>query len=339
MKHTLIWGLLAASLCAASCAQEPTENVGELNKAVFEAWIQTHKEASWQETELGSWIISMEEGDVENKSVASIDDNPYLRIRYTVTDVNGKVSETTDEAISKRIGKYDKRSWYGPRFTYRAENNTYVGIEEIFAKMGVGGHFKAVIPGWLLTTTRRDNKQAYLNAMTSSTAAAIYDVTIEESVKDVNAWELNVLKERIGAEIDKVDTLADGVFYIQDKVSDKPDTTFAKDAKVYINYICRRIDGVGIDTNLADSAKVFGGSADGKAKLINWGEKATDLTMGTDKSTVVAGFSYGIFNMKPHEKGRVYMTSTNAYDKTGSGTYIPAYCPIYFELEMVDNNE
>lgn len=337
MRNKLIWGLVAASLCAVSCAEDPSENIGELNKAVFDAWIQTHKEAGWQETELGSWIITLDEGDIENQSIASVDENPYLRITYTVTDVNGKVTETTDEAVSKRIGEYSKRNWYGPRFTYRVDNNTFAGVEEIFGKMGIGGHFKAVIPGWLLTTSRHDSKEAYIKAMTSSTAAAIYDVTIVESVKDVEEWEMNVLKERMGADWDKADSLTTGVYYVQDKASDKPDTTFDNSASVYINYICRRIDGTGIDTNLADSAKVFGITADGKARLINWGEKATDLTMGSDKTTVVTGFSYGIYHMKPHEKGRVYMTSGAAYGSSGSGSAIPAYCPIYFELEMVDN--
>lgn len=339
MKNKLVWGLLAASVLAASCAEDQTENVGELNKAVFDAWIQTHKEASWQETALGSWIISMEEGDVENQSITSIDDNPYLRIEYTVTDINGNVTETTFESVAKRLGKYEKRNYYGPRFTYREKNNTYAGIEELFSKIGVGGHFKAVIPGWLLTTKRQNSKEAYIKAMASSTAAAIYEVSVVESVKDVEKWELDRLKEKIGADWDRADSLTTGVYYVQERASDKPDTTFENSASVYINYICRRIDGQGIDTNLADSAKVFGITADNEPRLINWSENATGLTMGTDKNSVVTGFAYGIFHIKPHEKGRVYMTSSNAYGSSGSGNAIPAYCPICFDLEMVDKKE
>lgn len=336
MKNsTIVWAAIAA-LTLSSCAQEAANKTGELNRSAFEAWVSLNKESNWTETELGSWIISLTPGDIKNKPLASVEDNPYLRLEYTVTSLDGTVEETTSEVVSKRIGKYDKRNYYGPMFSYRAYNNTYAGIEEFLAQMGVGGKCRAVVPGWLLTTSRYDTKQEYIDAMSTSTAAKIYDFTVVESVKSTEDWEMGLLKKTMGKEWDKADSLTTGVYYVRDKASDKPDTTFSASAEVYINYICRRIDGTGIDTNVADSAKVFGCSATGKPVLINWGEKATDLTMTSKKNSVIAGFAYGIYHMKPHEKGRVYMTSSAGYSSKGSGSAIPAYSPIYFEIELVD---
>ncbi len=335
MKNTFIW-LTASVLLVASCAKEGSSDTGELALKEFNAWISVNKESSWKETELGSWIISMDPGDVTSQSVSSIDDNPYLRLEYTVTSLDGTVSETTSEAVSKRIGEYDKRTYYGPKFSYRGQNSSYAGIEELLSQMGVGGKCKVIVPGWLLTTSRYSSKEDYISNMSSSTSALIYDFSIAESVKDVTEWEMELLKKAMGADWDKADSLTTGVYYVQDVASDKPDTTYSSSAEVYINYICRRIDGTGIDTNLADSAKVFGGTATGDPVLINWGDNATSLTMTSSKSTIVNGFAYGIYQMKPHEKGRVYMTSANAYSSSGSGTAIPAYCPIYFEIELVD---
>lgn len=338
MRHYTLLGLGITSLLLVACAQQQADKIGRLNNMEFEAWVEMNKDNSWKETELGSWILYMDKGD-EGKSVSSIEDNPYLRLEYTVTDLDGTIVETTSEAISKRLREYDKRNYYGPLFSYRGSNSTFAGIEELFSVMGIGGKCKAVIPGWLLTNSRYDTKQQYIDAMSSSTDARIYEFSIVESVKDTEEWEMELLKKTMGSEWEDADSLTTGVYYVQDKASDKPDTTFTSTAQIYINYICRRIDGTGIDTNIADSAKVFGCTASGEPLLINWGEEATDLTMTSDKSKVVKGFAYGIFNMKPHEKGRVYMTSTSAYGASGSGSAIPAYCPIYFEIEIVDKDE
>ena len=335
--RAIIWGLAALAVVS-SCAKSTKNLSGELAQREFEAWLSINGQADWEETELGSMIISLSPGDVENQSVKDIEENPFLRLEYTVTDLEGHVSETTDEEVSKRLGKYDKRNYYGPQFSYRGSNNSYAGIEELLERMGVGGHCKAVIPGWLLTTSRYSSKQKYLDAMTEISDPKIYEFTIVESVKDSKEWELNLIKNTLGEEWDKADSLAPGVFYVQDRPSDKPDTTFTSGSEVYINYICRRIDGTGIDTNIADSAKVFGGSASGKPVLINWADNATEITMTSDKSSVITGFAYGIFNMKPHEKGRVYMTSSYGYP-SGSGTFIPSFCPIYFEIEFTEEED
>ena len=61
--------------------------------------------------------------------------------------------------------------------------------------------------------------------------------------------------------------------------------------------------------------------------------------MTSNKSSVVSGFAMGIFHMRPHEKGRVYMTSDYAYGSSGSGSHIPGFCPIYFDLEFTDKPE
>lgn len=338
MKNTTIW-LYVAALVMSSCAKQASSNIGVLAQSEFEAWVALNKESTWEETPLGSWIINFTEGDTKNNSVADVEENPYLRLEYTVTSLDGTISETTSEVISKRIGKYDKRNYYGPQFSLRKGNNTFAGIEELLGKMGVGGQCKAIIPGWLQTNSRYTTKDQYVAAMSKSTKALIYDFTIVESVKDTEEWEMALLKKRMGKEWDSADSLAPGVYYVQDKASDKPDTTFTSSAQVYINYICRRIDGTGIDTNLADSAKVFGGTATGSPVLINWSDTNTGLTMTSNKTSVVKGFSIGIYNMKPHEKGRIYMTSSYGYGASGSGSAIPAYSPIYFEIEMTDKDE
>ena len=47
-------------------------------------------------------------------------------------------------------------------------------------------------------------------------------------------------------------------------------------------------------------------------------------------------FFKSLFHMHAHEKGRAYLTSTNAYSSSGSGNTIPGFCPLIFEIEFVD---
>ena len=332
----------AAILCLGSCASETVTNYGELTVNTFNAWVEKNRQAEWEETSLGSWVVEWDKGDVESNPVKTYEEYPYVRLDFTISDLNGTVGSTSDENLAKQLGTYDKRSYYGPDMTAREPSVMYAGIEEVLNQMGVGGHCKVIIPGWLLTGSRYDSREGYIDAMTELKSAKIYEFTVRELVEDTALWQMERLKEKMGDDWERADSLAEGVYYVQDQPSDKPDTTFASGNSVYINYICRRIDGTGVDTNIADSAKVFGcysSSSTYEPVLINWADTATEITMTSNKSNVISGFAMGIFNMRPHEKGRVYMTSDYAYGSSGSGSHIPGFCPIYFELEFVDEPE
>ena len=158
-------------------------------------------------------------------------------------------------------------------------------------------------------------------------------------IPDIDAWEKSFIKTTLGDELAKADSLADGVFYVCDKPADSEED-FTTGDEIYINYICRRmLDGKGVDTNIADSAKVFGtykSTATYGPVLINWASEASEITMTSSKTSVVNGFSAALFHMHAHEKGRAYLTSTNAYSSSGSGNTIPGFCPLIFEIEFVD---
>lgn len=341
MKYRILTAA-AAAVILSGCAQKSADNSGELSKMAFEAWATCNKEAGWTETELGSWIIEFEAGDTEKNPVGDAESHPYVNICYTISSLDGTINSTSDELIAKRLGTWKKNNYYGPRISNRKDNGTYAGIEEMFSMMGLGGHCRVAIPSWLLTNNRYDSKEKYVANNSSDAKHMIYDFTIEEYITDIEEWEKARIKSALGSDFSKAKEIADGIWYIQDRVSDAPDSVFANDATVYINYNCRRIDGTGVDTNNADLAKDFGTySSTGTygPVQINWAEKAEDITMGSSKSSVVNGFKQGLFVMKPHEKGRVYMTSTDAYKSNGSGSAIPGYCPIYFELEFIDKED
>jgi FKBP-type peptidyl-prolyl cis-trans isomerase len=61
--------------------------------------------------------------------------------------------------------------------------------------------------------------------------------------------------------------------------------------------------------------------------------------MGTDKSTVIAGFAKTLWEMKAMEKGVGVFYSNLGYSYSGSGSSIPGYSPLIFEIEIVAKPE
>lgn len=338
MKNTVKILLLVAVACLAGCAKTPQTNYGKLAQMEFDAWISINKQAGWQETALGSWITDYTDNP-SGAPLGTLDEHPYMRISYTVTALDGTVNSTTEMLVAQKIGSYKQQYYYGPQVNYRGTNSIYAGVEEAIAELHEGGRCRVIVPGWLLTHNRYSTKQKYLDNMTDVVAPLIYDVTVVDVIEDIDAWELDMVKAALGADFAKADSLAEGVYYLCDRQADTEEDFDSSD-DVYINYICRRlIDGQGVDTNMADSAKVFGiykSDATYGPSLINWADSASGLTMGSSSTSVISGFSTALFHMRAHEKGRAFMTSSQAYSSSGSGNPIPGYSPLIFEIEMVD---
>ena len=72
---------------------------------------------------------------------------------------------------------------------------------------------------------------------------------------------------------------------------------------------------------------------------INWGEEYTDITMGSNSSSVISGFALTLWQMKAMEKGVGVFYSDLGYGYSGSGSSIPGYAPLIFEIELVGKPE
>ena len=61
--------------------------------------------------------------------------------------------------------------------------------------------------------------------------------------------------------------------------------------------------------------------------------------MGSDKTTVIGGFALTLWQMRPMEKGVGVFYSNYGYQYSGSGSSIPGYAPLIFEIEIVEKPE
>ena len=354
MKKTILYLSLAA-LVLAGCAKTPKAGTNDDNKRFFESWVQVYHPHAVR-TSLGAYILSDTPGT--GTAAGTPESNPFVRVSYTIRSLSGTIQGTTDEDLSKQIGYYttneSKNPYYGPIVWARGANGQAAGVEESVAQMSVGGRRTVAIPGWLLGYDSSSSApilystaEDYEKKVAGSTPL-IYEIKLEEVIPDIQKWQIDsvgryVARNFPGSSVK--DSVKLGFYYFQ---TGAPSSTekFKSDTTIYINYIGRRLDGSVFDTSIADTAKFYGIYSASRTYgpcAIDWyntDETYKDITMRTagssSSSSVITGFSFGLDQMHPHEKGSAIFISDWGYAAKGSGYAIPTYSPLRFDFEVVD---
>lgn len=331
----------------AGCAKTPETTPNDAAKKYFDSWIMlNHPDAV--PTELGSYILSEEPGT--GAAAGKADDNLYVRLNYTNKKLDGAIQNTTYAKTAQQLGTYVETDYYGPLILLRAEGNVAVGFEELLERMKVGGKIEAAVPGWLSGLKTYSNKEDYLNNVTGTDY--IYSIELTDVINDIVKWEVDSLVRYMQAnypEVNPADTVSTeeyngkkyGFYYIQQKPTDLPDSTYKSSTKVYLNYTGRLLNGQVFDTTIEKVAKdsgIYSKSKTYQPTYVTWDEDDYDtITMGSSESDVIDGFKFALFQMQPHEKGIAIFYSAYGYQEDGSGNTIPGYSPLIFELELVDS--
>ena len=70
---------------------------------------------------------------------------------------------------------------------------------------------------------------------------------------------------------------------------------------------------------------------------INRNSDYTKITMG-GSSSLKKGFAYAVYRMHHGEEGTAVFWSDLGYGAGGSGSSIPAYSPLRFDIEVLEND-
>ena len=317
----------AAACLIASCAKSETTGVNDANKRYFDAWLKINHPDAVRDG-LGIYIIDETVGT--GKEAGSAEDYPYALVSYTTTDLEGTVSETTEAKVAQQIGTYDATKYYGPVIRLRNSTAMTAGQEMTLNPMRVGGTRKAVIPGWFnTTTTRATTEDGYLENVTGDNV--ILTLTLHDVIKDLSEWQIDSISSYLAHNYPSpVDSTKYGFYYIQTKAPD--DTTpFASEAKVYVNYTGRLLNGTVFDSSDEKTMKDAGLHKAGKTY------SPLSVTMKEDYTEieeVIPGFALCVSNMKKGEKGTCIFYSELGY-KGSAQSNIPAYSPLRFDVEML----
>lgn len=340
-KHLLI-SLALIGLLAGACAKSSTSTTGQTAQEYLKLWIDKYHPGTTA-NEDGLYILQ----DVPGTGEAWNSEKAYVLVNVTIRTLSGTVSTTTNEKLSQQLGTYVKGYYYGPKYQMLGFGTSYAGVDALLKGMKIGGTRTAVVPAWMLTTSRYDTQKEYLDACTSS-SHLIYEITLEGQTDNPDAEAASYLekyvRETYGADIKPVSYVsgeqADTTFwFVSDTTAFAGTEHLASDASVSLNYTGILLpDGSVFDTTVEKVAKdagIYQASKTYKAQTVQFASSYDSITLG-GSSSLINGFKGGLSLM--HWKGQkaaILFTSKHGYSSSGSGYVIPGYAPLLFELEIL----
>ena len=326
---------IALTLCAAAtltgCARSSADTTADDNKEYFDAWRSINYPDA-QKKGLGIYILP--DREVAGSGAAWNRNLPCSFVSYTIQSLSGAVSYNSEEAMARQLGTYDKADYYGPQVVLTGTGVSYAGLDELLDGMKVGGSRTAIIPSWLMTTSRYDTEEEYI-AHIGSASSAIYTITLHGQTSDIKQWAYTTLQDYTQREWAVSDTTTTGVFF--KSFTPEASEAVASDSTVYVNYTGRRLDGQVFDTTIEKVAKDNNIYVSGKTYApvpVVWNETATEITLN-GSTIVTTGFAEGLYQMHQDEKAAFAFTYDKGYGTSGSGTLIPGYASLIFEVELV----
>ena len=345
---------IAAAMLLAGCAKTVVPGPNEANKRYFDAWMHINHPSA-EPTGLGIYIIEEKEG-----TGATVTDNGFVLVDYKISSLEGDISSYSEEITAKQLGDYDITEYYGPKFWTTFKTTIQAGVGDALYGMKAGGYRKVIVPSWLMTMNKFDTAEEYLDYYdeddSPSYSSAIYEFTVRDFTENMDKWQTDSIvrffgndkvmiagkpADQVFAGMSEADSVKTGFFYKQ-LAAPVDTTTFKKDTTVYINYTGKLLNGLVFDTNIERVAKdnnLYSSSKTYEPMLINWGEKYEDLTMTSSKSSMISGFAMTLWQMRAMEKGVGVFYSNYGYGNSGSGSSIPGYAPLIFEIELVAKPE
>lgn len=333
---------MAAALAFYGCAKAVKVGPNDANKRFLDAWMEVHY-PGLDTTGLGIYILHETEGDG-----TLVEEGGFAVVDFITKDLEGNISAYTDKQTAKQLGKYDTTYYYGPKVWTTTKGTIQAGLAEALYGMKVGGSRKVIIPSWLMTYKTYDSVEDYLNppkkkkddeATTTGYANTVYEFTVRDFVKDIYALEIEKIGDYFTANPDLGMTVADSLqygFYYKQLQAPADTTSFPKDTTIYINYTGKLLNGLVFDTTDERTAKdngIYSSSKKYEPVSVTWGEEYTDIKMGS--STIIGGFGLTLWQMRAFEKGTGIFYSPLGYSYSGSGSSIPGYAPLIFEIEIV----
>lgn len=334
---------MAAALClmAAGCAKESTWNTGQKAQAYLTMYMEKYY-PDVRPNEDGLYILDEKEGTGK----AWHPDSTFIYAEYTIRTLDGSISSSTDAKIARQLGTYDSSNYYGPRYMAQGNGSSFAGVDMLLEGMKEGGYRKAVIPSWLLNTTRLGSLEAYINACTTE-SHLIYELTYHGQTGDILQTEVDSLERYVSGQygVDRKSSVsygqeaAEGMFYFfSDTTEFAGKRHFPRDTTVKINYTGYLLNGQAFDTTDEKTAKDHNifyvtGKTYGPVS-VTYSSTTANIKMGS--TTLISGFQGGLSQMVfPGQKATFMFVSELGYSGSGSGSSIPPYSPLVFEVEIV----
>lgn len=356
---------ILAILALGGCAKESGRNDKELIVKLFDSWIEYYYgedgKTGLTATPIGDKGVMLLGEETVGDGDTWVPAFRFVKVNYTITDLEGIVEATSDENTARRTGLFINGYYYGPTIWYITEGTygCYAGVAEALSGMKIGGKRKVAIPGWLMTSERQATKEKYVEKAESSASSHIYEFELLEISADAFQTEIDSLEVYVKKNF--AEAYRDSTYYDNDNElrrgfyfeslgfgnpsgktsytmpADPANYKMPTDTTIYVNYTGRLLNGNVFDTTEADTAKVYGLYSASKTYAplpVILYEKYTEITL--NGSTTITGFSGALAKLHPYEKARTAFYSLLGYNYTGTGGAIPPFAPLIFDIQVVE---
>ena len=352
---------ITAAIVLASCAKAEEEGANVAAKRYFDAWMtllnQQREEnglpklnGTWNDEENANGIYVYKDDEIEGTG-ETVEKDGYAIVEYKAYDLLGNISEYTGADIAKQLGEYDPAKYYGPQVWLTHDGAIASGIQNALVGMKVGGSKKFIIPSWLMSYSSYSSAEEYLKHSTNY-SNTIYDITVKDFTDSIDVWQIDSIKRYIVENFSEENAFSNdttGYFFRRDMELPSSAKDFPSDTSIYINYTGKLLNGLVFDTTDEKTAKdnnIYSSSRSYEPVKITWGEEFNEITMGTDGSSVISGFAMTIWRMKYDTDDTEWKDectgifySPLGYGYSGSGSSIPGYSPLIFEIKVADKPE
>ena len=333
--------MLAAAFAtvAVSCAKYESEDNLTSQKRIREAWMRVNLGEVIDADENGLYVLEKNVGKGK-----AIGDTAFCFVNYTVKDLDGNYKTYTTEELARKMGTYSNAKYYSPTVFQMGKFKLYTPVENLVKGLREGGHVSFLLPPDATTYDYpKDLKKYYKSSGNDGTKPDLsenylYDMTVVKVVDDMEKYQIDLLEQYANKYYGGVDSIEKGFYMVKIKENPTEKDSITTSSSIDVRYIGKLLDGFCFDTNIADSAKVYGlyklsNSYDALSVTYQQNGYSTSSTgERTYVSGVINGFAMAVGRMKYDEEAIAFFWSNLAYGSQSSDNY-PAYAPMCFYIK------
>ena len=340
-KYTrIILSVAALAVLAFACAKYESEDNLVSQKRIRDAWMRINLGKELEADETGLYVLDKTVG-----SGKAIGDTAFILYDYVVRDLDGNYTQYTTEQVARIMGTYSNEKYYCPEIVQMGQYKLYTPVETFVKTLNGGGKAKFLLPPEATTYAyTKELKKYYKSYGNDGTEPAlkenyIYDVAVVDVIDDIYQYQIDKLEAFANKNYAGLDSLEKGFYFVKIKENNSETDTIASNAAINVDYVGKLLDGFCFDTNIADSAKVYGLYKLSKeyeplsVNFIKDGYTISDDGTRTYSTDVINGFSMAVGRMKYGEEAIAFFWSQLAYGTQSSDSY-PAYAPMCFYIKI-----
>lgn len=336
----IVLAVVAIASLAVCCAKYESEDSLVSQKRVRDAWMRINLGKELEADENGLYILEKEVG----KGV-KIGDTSYCLVDYVTRDLDGNYTKYTTEEAARIMGTYSNTKYYSPELIQMGNYKLYTPMEKLVKSLNEGGSVKFILPPEATTYDYpKELKKYYKSRGNDGTKPAlsenyIYDLKVVKVIDDIYKYQIDNLEAYSNKNYSGVDSLEKGFYMVKLKENPSDRDSIVPGASVKVDYIGKLLDGFCFDTNIQDSAKVYGLyqlSKTYEPLSVTYQKNGYNLSDSGQRSYVsgvINGFAMAVGRMRYGEEAIAFFWSPLAYGSASADGY-PAYSPMCFYIKV-----